>query len=283
MVTLRDERVGETFHPGIGPIREAEALYIDQTSLRSCWNGQGDSEIRVWDVGLGAAANAMAVIRRWEAGCSGDLLLESFDLDTEALEFALKHRKDHAGAFEYLEGLEWESFLEKGEMKKWQGGRRLHWRLHLGDFSVRMKEEGPGVPAVIMYDLYSAPKNPHLYELKLWRELLGRFDGAEGRKSGVVVLHSRSTSLRVTLLLAGWYVGRGTALGEKEETTLAATHPDLLENRLDEVWLGKVSRSTSAEPWVDGAATGPISKRWWEELRRHPQWGCGAPGIQEGI
>ena len=34
--------------------------------------------------------------------------------------------------------------------------------------------------------------------------------------------YSRSTMLRVTLLLAGFYVGVGHATGEKEETTIAA-------------------------------------------------------------
>ncbi len=60
--------------------------------------------------------------------------------------------------------------------------------------------------------------------------------------------YSRSTMLRVTLLLAGFYVGVGHATGEKDETTIAANDLGLIEAPLDARWLERVRRSTSAEP-----------------------------------
>ena len=44
----------ETFHPVVGPVAEAEALYVNQLQLRERVQ-QTAEEFVVWDVGLGAA------------------------------------------------------------------------------------------------------------------------------------------------------------------------------------------------------------------------------------
>jgi hypothetical protein len=58
--------------------------------------------------------------------------------------------------------------------------------------------------------------------------------------------YSRSTVTRVALLRAGWYVGRGSATGEKTETTVAATRLELLKAPLGRDWLARVGRSRAA-------------------------------------
>ena len=53
---------GETMHPGLGPVAEAEALYVRQ--LKLCERLQNHTgEFVIWDIGLGAAANALTVLR----------------------------------------------------------------------------------------------------------------------------------------------------------------------------------------------------------------------------
>ena len=81
--------------------------------------------------------------------------------------------------------------------------------------------------------------------------------------------YSRSTAVRVTLALSGFHVGRGTATGEKNETTVAATHRDLLVNPLDREWLGRVRRSTTSAPLREGVAPGPISEEDFATLSAH--------------
>ena len=49
----------EKMHPGLGPAAEAEALYVRQLKVRERMQ-QHAGEFVVWDVGLGAAANALA-------------------------------------------------------------------------------------------------------------------------------------------------------------------------------------------------------------------------------
>src|SRR5215475_8495310 len=50
---------GETFHPVIGPVAEAEALYVRQLQLIDRLQRTADQFV-IWDVGLGAAANVLA-------------------------------------------------------------------------------------------------------------------------------------------------------------------------------------------------------------------------------
>jgi hypothetical protein len=85
--------------------------------------------------------------------------------------------------------------------------------------------------------------------------------------------YSRSTMLRVTLLLAGFYVGIGRATGEKEETTIAANTLELIDEPLPSGWLRRARNSKSAEPlWEPVYRQARLSPETWEKLRRHPQF-----------
>ena len=85
--------------------------------------------------------------------------------------------------------------------------------------------------------------------------------------------YSRSTLLRVSLLVAGFYVGAGHATGEKDQTTIAANTLDLIDAPLDRRWLGRARRSTSAEP-LDSAQyrQAPLTEATWDRLLAHPQF-----------
>ena len=85
--------------------------------------------------------------------------------------------------------------------------------------------------------------------------------------------YSRSTILRVTLLLAGFFAGVGHATGEKEETTIAANDLSLIAEPLDRRWLERARRSHSAEPMVKPVYhIAPLTAESWEKLQAHPQF-----------
>jgi len=93
------------------------------------------------------------------------------------------------------------------------------------------------------------------------------------RRPCALPTYSRSTILRVTLLLAGFYVGVGHATGEKEETTIAANDLSLIAEPLGRRWLDRARRSHSAEPMIEPVyRTEPLSAESWKRLQAHPQF-----------
>ena len=115
---------------------------------------------------------------------------------------------------------------------------RCHWQVHLGDFPallVHASARELPKPQVILFDAYSPAKNPAMWTLPLFQNLFRLLDPA---RPCALPTYSRSTMLRVTLLLAGFFVGAGHATGEKEETTIAANALELVSEPLDLKWLG---------------------------------------------
>jgi Uncharacterized conserved protein len=259
----------ETFHPVIGPVAEAEALYVRQLNLAERLR-QHNGEFVIWDVGLGAAANALTVLRETqEIGAS--IRLVSFDKTMEPLKFALEHR-DSLG---YLGGYEeqLERLLREKQAAFVNAKQSVEWETHLADFPTfiaRPQADGLPKPHAIMFDAFSPAKNPEMWTQPLFANIFRLLDP---KRPCALPTYSRSTMLRVTLLLAGFFVGVGHATGEKEETTIAANRRELIAEPLDSKWLQRAHRSGSAEPmWEPVYRQARLSVETWEKLRRHAQF-----------
>jgi tRNA U34 5-methylaminomethyl-2-thiouridine-forming methyltransferase MnmC len=260
---------GETFHPVVGPVAEAEALYVKQLRLRERLQAHA-GEFVVWDVGLGAAANVLTVLRA-TAEIPAALRVVSFDCTPEPLEFALQH----ASELGYFGGYEapLQELLQAGRVRFQNGRQAVDWDLHLADFPTLLAQPTAHQlpkPHAILFDAFSPAKNPHMWTPGLFRNLFQLLDPA---RPCALPTYSRSTMLRVTLLLAGFYVGVGHATGEKEETTLAANTLSLLTDPLPPKWLERARVSYSAEPMWDAVyRQAPLSPESWAKLQAHPQF-----------
>jgi queuine tRNA-ribosyltransferase len=286
--SIRSLAEDETFHPVIGPAIEAEALYVRQLRLPERVREAG-GEFVIWDVGLGAAANALAALRVTRE-IAGTIRLVSFDCTIKPLEFALQH----AAALGYFGGYEnhLQTFLRDGRVAFPNGAQSVIWEFHLGDFpkwlaqnlerrlparreSVlscehAVPEAGVPPPHAIFYDAFSPAKNPAMWTVPLFADLFRRLDP---QRPCALATYTRSTMARVTMLLGGFFAGVGHPSGLKEETTVAANRPDLLDEPLDRRWLARAKSSHSAEP-LGGPVyrQAPLSPETWERLRQHPQF-----------
>jgi tRNA U34 5-methylaminomethyl-2-thiouridine-forming methyltransferase MnmC len=259
----------ETFHPVIGPVAEADALYVRQLRLAERLEHHA-GEFVVWDVGLGAAANALTVLRATsQIPCS--IHLVSFDETIEPLEFALQYRD----SLKYLNGYENQiaALIRQHFISFSNGSQSVKWAAHLADFPNFIDQPAAKQipkPHAIMFDAFSPARNPAMWTAPLFTRLFQLLDQS---RPCALPTYSRSTMLRVTLLLAGFFVGVGHATGEKEETTIAANTRDLIAEPLDRKWLQRVRRSTSAEPlWEPVYRQAQLSSESWEKLRAHPQF-----------
>jgi hypothetical protein len=264
--SVRSEVHQETFHPQVGAQEEARCVYFRPMHLRQRLLNATEA-LCVWDVGLGGAGNALNLIRDHQ-DLNARVELHSFERCLKPLEFALHH----AAKLDYLHGFE--SFLDqliKAQRVTFKSGQlELDWHLHMcdlrdgyGPLSGKLRSAD-----AIMYDPYSPAKNPELWSLPAFNRLREALT-----TPATLATYSRSTSVRVGLLLAGFYVGRGGEVGEKEETTVAATDPGLVGPLLEEQWLKKIRNSTNGEPIRQVPHTRSfLTAETWDRLLRHPQF-----------
>jgi len=231
-LAMRSSAAGEVMHPGVGPLVEAEQLYVRQSRLRERLTAGEGSRLVVFDVGLGAGSNALAARSVSEGLPAGAARLElvSFERDLGGLELA----------------------LTEGEAFGWQGEpadaarallahdahttARTHWRLVRGDLLEALGRQT--IPADIVYwDPFSPRANPTLWTVAAFSEAR-RIAGPRC----ALYTYSASTATRLALLLAGWAVGVGDAIGDKAQTTAAAVAVSALARPLDRGWLARLSR-----------------------------------------
>jgi queuine tRNA-ribosyltransferase len=227
----------EVMHPGVGPLVEAEQLYVRQSRLEQRLGTAGEptqAALVVFDVGLGAGSNALAaraVSQRAPAG-SRRLDLYSFERDLGALELALASGEAFGWRGEPAEAAR--ALLAHGEHLT----PRTHWRLVRGDLLEALARPALTAPAdIILWDPFSPRANPGLWTVAAF--------AAARRVAGprcTLFTYSASTATRLAMLLGGWAVGVGDAIGDKRQTTAAASSADDLARPLDRRWLARLAR-----------------------------------------
>jgi queuine tRNA-ribosyltransferase len=253
---IRDRSAGEVMHPVIGPAVECERLYVGQSRLRERLAEPGVPLV-LFDVGLGAAGNALAAWRAAHGIAPGGRSLEivSFERALGALALALS--PDAAGPLgiapaEVGAGRE---LLDLGRAES----ARCVWRLVRGDLLETLPTE-PSRADLVYWDPFSPQADPQLWTARAFELLRGRCAGR-----AVLYTYSASTATRAALLLAGFFVGTGDPSGPKEETTAAARDARDLARPLDRRWLARLERSTAPFP-----PDAPIDAL--ERIKGHPQF-----------
>ncbi len=233
---IRDLAAGEIMHPGVGPRAEADALYVRQSRLAERLAEPGPPLV-LYDVGLGAGSNALAARRAAESASSGRRLeVVSFERDLGALRLALCHPADFD--LEGAPGAAARALLEHGRVET----ARSTWRLVSGELPASLDAAGARAD-LVFWDPFSPAANPALWSVAAFTRL--RAHCAPGC---TLLTYSASTRTRAALLLAGFAVGVGDAIGDKRETTAAALFAGDLARPLDRRWLDRWSRSTAALP-----------------------------------
>jgi queuine tRNA-ribosyltransferase len=240
---MRSLADGEVMHPGVGPLVEAEQLYVRQSKLLERLHTARRPTLVVYDVGLGAGSNALAA---WSASeraqdPAARLALVSFERDLGALELALAHGADFGMSGPSAEAAQALVTLGRHETA------RTWWRLERGDvlesLEALARDASELAADVIFWDPFSPRANPALWTV-------AAFAAARrcARPGCTLFTYSASTAVRVALLLAGWAVGVGEAIGDKAATTAAALSIGDLARPLDREWLTRLGRPDAPLP-----------------------------------
>ncbi|MGA9522103.1 MAG: MnmC family methyltransferase [Myxococcaceae bacterium] len=260
---IRERASGEIMHPSVGPWAEARQLYVEQTRLAErLQTPPFDEPLRVYDVGLGGAANASAALACWASLPSGTrrpLELVSFEIDLEPLKLAVTDPEGFPFLAPWSEAVH--ALLDSGS---WSA-EGVRWTLLHGEFLAQLTE-APAGPEIIFFDPFSPETNTPLWSEEAFAALRSKCrDDARG---SLLVTYSASTRTRVAMLLGGFDVGVGDAIGTKKETTAAATSRTLLSRPLGEAWALRWRRSSSRTPWGTEALTAEMEARVEAALRR---------------
>jgi len=287
--SIRQISSGEVMHSVNRPSDEADALYIAQSNLaerlrrpvESGGKGEPAAEtggpgLVIWDVGLGAASNAMAAIACFEqvlelqgAGGLRPLRLISFERDLDPLILAIKK----SARFPHLQHAAPHGLLDKGRWVHASG--LLTWELVKGDFLELFASSPP--PDLIFYDPFSAKTDTGLWTPAVF----GRIFAHARSKPMELFTYSAATAVRVALLTVGFFVAEGVGTGPKSSTTIAFTpgggsvSPGLASRLLGPAWLARWRRSHSQFP-PDLADAEKAA--FAQQIESHPQF-AGRPPI----
>ncbi len=254
---VRSLSLGEVMHPSVGPWREAQLLYVEQLGLEPALREAG-AALCVYDVGLGAATNAVAALhcaRSLGAQRARALTVLSFERDLAPLRLALA---DPAG-FPFLVPFASAAaeLMERGRYEE----PGLSWRLYEGDALARLAEPAE-LADLVYFDPFSPASNPDFWTVQSFAAVRGRC--APG---ALLATYSAATPTRVSMLLGGFFVGAGAAVGTKQETTVAAVDRARLQRPLDGRWLERWRRSSARAP--HGVELTAALER---EVLQHPQF-----------
>jgi queuine tRNA-ribosyltransferase len=238
---VRDRETGELMHPVVGPLVEAEHLYVRPSKLEARLADARPGPLVLLDVGLGAGSNAIAAWKVSERMPASARRLEilSFDHTASALELALSDEHSAAFGFQGAALHAARALLAEGRHET----ARTVWRFESGELPSTLACVKEGTADVVFWDPFSPRANPMLWSMAAFAAL------RPGCREGATVhTYSAATATRAALLLAGFAVGVGDTSATGKQTTQAAVGRQQLERPLDGRWLERLTRSGAPFP-----------------------------------
>lgn len=291
--SIRQRSSGEIMHSVSDPREEARRLYVEQSALAErLAPGHGPDRrppLVIWDVGLGAATNAAAVLDCWDAArtrlataaAASDghapplprvVRMLSYEIDLDPLRLAVRN----AGRFPHLQRPGPAALLKDA---RWEHPDGFTWELREGDF--RSTHRHAPRPDLVLWDPFSYKTDGPLWTFALFRELAEGWRTAPGGELRLYT-YSNSTAVRAALLAAGFLVARGVGTGPKSETTIATLPASIGHTEaaaglppldyLGADWLAKWERSGSRYPGDIAVADEAASADFDVLIRRHTQF-----------
>ncbi|MFN7684481.1 MAG: tRNA guanosine(34) transglycosylase Tgt [Oligoflexia bacterium] len=257
---------GEVMHPVADPRQEARELYVEGSGFAAALASKPGRPLVLWDVGMGAATNAMAAIQALEScqDSSSRLILVSFERDLDPMLLATSHPH----SFPHLKHRAPHLLLQKGCYSS--PDERLEWQLVQGDFEKTAFEQ-KFLPDFVFYDPFSSRTDGPLWDWQFLQKLRLLWNGRAVR----VANYSNSTAQRASVLAAGFWIASGPASARRPDTSIwltpeAASGSDWKARLLGVDWLERWQRSSAPAP--ESVLGSSQREEFLALVRRHPQF-----------
>ncbi len=263
--SIGQQSSGEVMHSVNSPTEESLQVYVAPSHFKTRLHEQ--PKLILWDVGLGAATNALLAIEAIQKEFESDPLLNctveiySFESDLNSLRLALHHKN----FFQFLRHPGPDSLIKNGSWS--HPTYPLKWSLAQGDF-LQTFENTPA-PDLIYFDPFSSKTNSEFWTSSTFQKIFNKCNQNQTQ----FITYSASTRVRAQLLNEGFFVAYGPATGPKESTTIAFNFDPTMANLpyrlLDHSWLERWKRSDSKLP----AGLPEFEQtKFIEKILNHPQF-----------
>lgn len=238
---MLDRMSGEVMHPVVGPLVEAQRLYVVPAQLEQRLRAPGRDPVVLLDIGLGAGSNAAAAIRLRESLPNEVRRLSILSIDRTLAALTLALQPEHATAFGWSEPAA--SFARNLLRDGAYSSARIDWQLRQDDILHTLAGHPAASADIVFWDPFSPSANPELWTLAAFQAVR-----RVCRPGATLHTYSGATATRSALLLAGFDVGIGEKIAEGKHATCAALSPSTPASPLDPRWLARLARSSAPFP-----------------------------------
>ena len=212
----------------------------------------------VLDVGFGLGYNVLALIVELnKQNYDGLLNIISFELEDSMISI-MDHIKFGDMKDRYYD------IVKKAYSNRSYHHDKIIFSIEFGDARVSVKKLNDYQFDAVFFDPFSPAKNPDLWSVDFFKEIFRLITD-----DGILTTYSSAPQVRTAMLLAGFLVGRGPAVGRKKEGTVAAKSKII--RSLDNDELKSLKMNSRSIPYRDSLLNDSrinIINRRADEIRR---------------
>ena len=261
-ITFFSEKFKEAYHSvTAGAFRESVEKFCIPCNIPQKAKKTGN--VNLFDVCFGLGYNTVAFLDTvFKANPKAKVFVVGFEMNLSVIESSLKvNWKEYEGWKPIIRTALKNKRCEKGFLSLNYADEKIRLKIFIGEGRAILKEFGErfyGFADAIFHDPFSPKVNPELWTFEFFSILRKII-----KEDGILATYSAASPVRKALLMAGFGVKEGIALGRKSKSTVAS--PSF---KTEEKLLKKLKISTKAVPFRDLTLSDP------PELIRKRQQAC---------
>lgn len=272
-ISLRDNETGELFHNRAGAYTEALHNYVQPSGALSVLTRTG--KLRVLDVCFGLGYNSMVLLQQvlgasLLSDIAGEISITGIEIESPILAIWCRILDDERFSELRQYRLNTNADALQTSWRFDRGNLGVSLNLLAADFRTVICELAPSFDFVF-HDPFSPRRVPQLWTLEIFQQYRRLLE-----PGGSVLTYSAAVAVRSGLRIAGFNIGRTSAVGGKSGGTIATLDENLIAtagnggifelSRDEEARLHTSSAVPYRDPAMQGDCASVLSRRQQEQL-----------------